>query len=101
MGHTQFIPPTTFNAYAVDFDGDGRRDIWSADPTDALASAAAYLKASGWRAGGQSWAVEARLPDGYSGPPFGRRSTRSLSAWRGSGGVQPVGRVSSGGALPG
>ncbi|WP_421704801.1 lytic murein transglycosylase [Aliiroseovarius sp.] len=94
MGHTQFIP-TTFNAYAVDFDGDGRRDIWADDPTDALASAAAYLKASGWRAG-QPWAVEARLPEGYSGP-MGRRATRSLAAWR-AGGVHPVGRAPSGGA---
>lgn len=94
MGHTQFIP-TTFNAYAVDFDGDGRRDIWANDPTDALASAAAYLKASGWQPG-QPWAMETRLPEGYSGP-MGRRATRSLAAWRAAG-VQPVGRMSSGGA---
>ncbi len=45
MGHTQFIP-TTFDAYAVDFRGDGRRDIWSEDPTDGLASTAAYLSKS-------------------------------------------------------
>ncbi|SFB14380.1 lytic murein transglycosylase [Poseidonocella pacifica] len=50
MGHTQFMP-TSYEAYAVDFTGDGRRDIWSDDPTDALASAAAYLSRSGWRAG--------------------------------------------------
>lgn len=94
MGHTQFIP-TTFNAYAVDFDGDGRRDIWSNDPTDALASAAAYLKASGWRAG-QPWAVEARLPEGYSGP-MGRRSPRSLSDWRAAG-VEVLGGGAQGAA---
>ena len=47
MGHTQFIP-TSYLAYAVDFRGDGRRDIWSEDPTDALASTAAYLKHFGW-----------------------------------------------------
>lgn len=57
MGHTQFIP-TSYQAYAVDFTGDGRRDIWSDDPADALASAAAYLSRSGWRRG-NPWATEA------------------------------------------
>lgn len=50
MGHTQFIP-TSYLAYAVDFTGDGRRDIWSDDPTDSLASTAAYLARSGWTPG--------------------------------------------------
>jgi lytic murein transglycosylase len=50
MGHTQFIP-TSYQAFAVDFTGDGRRDIWSDDPTDALASTAAYLKRNGWSRG--------------------------------------------------
>ncbi|MEM9967148.1 MAG: lytic murein transglycosylase [Pseudomonadota bacterium] len=50
MGHTQFIP-TSYAAFAVDFDGDGRRDIWSEDPTDSLASTAAYLARNGWTAG--------------------------------------------------
>jgi len=48
MGHTQFIP-TTYLTHAVDFSGDGKRDIWSDDPTDGLASAANYLAKSGWR----------------------------------------------------
>jgi len=78
MGHTQFIP-TSYLAFAVDFTGDGRRDIWSDDPTDALASTAAYLSRSGWRHG-QPWGVEVRLPDGFAGP-LGRGSTRSPSAW--------------------
>ncbi|WP_300515377.1 lytic murein transglycosylase [Aliiroseovarius sp.] len=95
MGHTQFIP-TTFNAYAVDFDGDGRRDIWANDPGDALASAAAYLRASGWRPG-QPWAVEAGVPDGYSGG-FGRRATRSLAAWRSAGVQATRGPLPQGGA---
>lgn len=56
MGHTQFIP-TSFLAFAVDFTGDGRRDIWSNDPSDALASAAAYLSRNGWRRGVQ-WGRE-------------------------------------------
>lgn len=47
MGHTQFIP-TSYLQFAVDFNGDGRRDVWSDDPTDALASTAAYLQRSGW-----------------------------------------------------
>jgi lytic murein transglycosylase len=78
MGHTQFIP-TSYLAYAVDFTGDGRRDIWSDDPTDSLASTAAYLARSGWTRG-QPWGVEVRLPPGFTGP-FGRGTTRSASQW--------------------
>lgn len=50
MGHTQFIP-TSYLTHAVDFNGDGRRDIWSEDPSDALASTASYLSRSGWTRG--------------------------------------------------
>lgn len=50
MGHTQFIP-TSYLSFAVDFTGDGRRDIWSNDPSDALASTAAYLSRNGWQKG--------------------------------------------------
>ena len=64
MGHTQFMP-TSYLAYAVDFTGDGRRDVWSDDPTDALASTAAYLHRFGWTKG-QPWGVEVRLPPGFS-----------------------------------
>lgn len=56
MGHTQFIP-TSYQAFAVDFTGDGRRDIWSDDPTDALASTAAYLARNGWKRGTR-WGAE-------------------------------------------
>lgn len=56
MGHTQFIP-TSYQAFAVDFTGDGRRDIWSDDPSDALASTAAYLQRNGWTRGMQ-WGGE-------------------------------------------
>ncbi len=56
MGHTQFIP-TSYQAFAVDFTGDGRRDIWSEDPTDALASTAAYLQRNGWERGVR-WGAE-------------------------------------------
>ncbi|MFP7671774.1 lytic murein transglycosylase [Marivita sp. S0852] len=56
MGHTQFIP-TSYLQFAVDYTGDGRRDIWSDDPSDALASAAAYLERNGWVRGLQ-WGGE-------------------------------------------
>ncbi len=62
MGHTQFIP-TSYLSAAVDFNGDGRRDIWSDDPTDALASTANYLARNGWRTG-LRWGSEA----GTGGP---------------------------------
>ena len=75
MGHTQFIP-TTYAAYAVDFRGDGRRDIWSDDPTDALASAANYLAKSGWTHG-RPWGAEvqadgARQANGAALPDHGK-----------------------------
>ena len=82
MGHTQFIP-TSYLAYAVDFRGDGSRDIWADDPTDALASTGAYLANSGWTRG-QPWGVEVQLPDGLSGP-FGRGSTQSVGQWMAAG----------------
>ena len=63
MGHTQFIP-TSYQALAVDFSGDGKRDIWSDNPADALASTANYLARSGWRSG-QPWGVEVLLPRGF------------------------------------
>ncbi|MFA3919050.1 lytic murein transglycosylase [Ruegeria hyattellae] len=79
MGHTQFIP-TSYLAYAVDFTGDGRRDIWDDDPTDALASAAAYLRRSGWTPG-QPWGVEVQLPPGFNTGLTGRGSKRRPSDW--------------------
>ncbi|MBN2759320.1 MAG: lytic murein transglycosylase [Rhodobacteraceae bacterium] len=75
MGHTQFIP-TTYQSYAVDFTGDGRRDIWADDPTDALASAANYLSRMGWQTG-QPWGQEVFLPSGFNAGLAGRGSTRS------------------------
>ncbi|MEM9795139.1 MAG: lytic murein transglycosylase [Pseudomonadota bacterium] len=70
MGHTQFIP-TSYLQSAVDFTGDGRRDIWSEDPTDALASTAAYLAGAGWRRGAL-WSREAEngLRPDAGGPAF-------------------------------
>ncbi len=60
MGQTQFMP-SSYLQYAVDYDGDGRRDIWQSTP-DALASIANYLKGYGWEAG-QTWGREVRLSD--------------------------------------
>lgn len=59
MGQTQFMP-TTYRQYAVDFDGNGRRDIWNSS-ADALASAANYLSLSGWQHG-LPWGLEVQLP---------------------------------------
>ena len=62
MGQVQFLP-STFLAHAVDFDGDGHRDIWTSE-ADALASIAAYLKDLGWNPA-LSWGYEVRLPEGF------------------------------------
>jgi len=79
MGHTQFIP-TSYLSYAEDFRGDGKRDIWSDDPTDALASTAGYLKAFGWTKG-QPWGVEVRLPQGFDFRRTGERIKKSPTEW--------------------
>lgn len=79
MGHTQFIP-TSYLAYAVDFTGDGKRDIWSDDPSDALASTAAYLAQFGW-VKGQPWGVEVVLPSGFDYAEASRKIQRSPDAW--------------------
>ena len=65
MGHTQFIP-TSFIAYGVDFDGNGKRDIWTSVP-DALATAANLLAKNGWQTG-QTWGYEVTLPAGRKFP---------------------------------
>jgi lytic murein transglycosylase len=77
FGQTQFMP-STFLRLAVDFEGDGRRDIVDSAP-DALASTANYLAKSGWRRG-LGWGFEVKLPPGYSGPS-GRRLRQSMSFW--------------------
>ncbi|GAB3374368.1 lytic murein transglycosylase [Azotobacter armeniacus] len=79
MGQTQFIP-TTYHSHAVDFDGDGRRDIWDST-ADALASTAHYLQASGWRRG-QPWGFEVRLPKGFDYAQADMATRKSLHEWR-------------------
>ncbi|WP_299816705.1 lytic murein transglycosylase [uncultured Jannaschia sp.] len=79
MGHTQFMP-TSWRDHAVDAAGDGRRDIWGDDPTDALASTAAYLAANGWTSG-QPWGAEVVLPDGFDYRLTGERVEKSPAEW--------------------
>ena len=95
MGHTQFMP-TSFLTHAVDFNRDGRRDIWSDDPTDSLASTAAYLARSGWQRG-VPWAVEVRLPAGFDFGQAGKGVRKPGAQWAAMG----VQRVGGGGGMPG
>lgn len=77
FGQTQFMP-TTYRRLAVDFDGDGRKDLVSSVP-DALGSAANYLSRAGWRTG-QPRIIEVRVPGGYRGPE-GRKRKATLETW--------------------
>lgn len=83
MGHTQFIP-SSYLEYAQDFTGDGRRDIWADDPSDALASTANYLAKHGWKKG-HPWGIEVRLPDGFDYALAQRRIKRLPSTWAADG----------------
>lgn len=83
MGHTQFIP-TSYDSYAVDFTGDGRRDVWSDDPSDALASTANYLSRFGWVLGAP-WGVEVRLPAGFDYASADQSIRRPIADWRAAG----------------
>ncbi|TNC05235.1 lytic murein transglycosylase [Methylobacterium terricola] len=89
MGHTQFMP-TTYLRHALDFDGDGRADIWTSVP-DALASTAQYLRTLGWRPG-EGWGGEAVLPAGFDYRLADETTMRTLREWRALG-VVPAGRA--------
>jgi membrane-bound lytic murein transglycosylase B len=78
MGHVQFMP-TSFHAFAVDFTGDGRRDIWTSIP-DAMGSAANYLRRNGWQPG-VPWGMEVHAP----GLPGNRGQRKSFDGWAASG----------------
>jgi peptidoglycan lytic transglycosylase B len=80
MGHTQFIP-TSYLEYAQDLRGDGKRDIWSDNPEDALASTANYLARFGW-VKGQPWGLEVRLPAGFDYSQTSERVKKSVREWR-------------------
>lgn len=91
MGHVQFMP-TSFHAFAVDFTGDGRRDIWTSIP-DAMGSAANYLRRNGWTPG-VPWGFEVHAP-GLAG---NRAQRRSFDGWAGAGVRRIGGGPISGGA---
>ncbi len=86
MGQPQFLP-SSFLEHAVDFDGDGRRDIWGSTP-DTLASIAKYLVDYGWQKG-RGWGVEASVPDSVSCALEGPDTGKPLSVWAGAG-ISPV-----------
>jgi lytic murein transglycosylase len=89
MGQTQFLP-SNFLAYAVDADGDGRRDIWGSIP-DVMASTANFLASSGWKAG-QPWGLEVTLPPGFDYARADDGVRQPASAWANEG-VQSMDRT--------
>jgi len=82
MGQTQFLP-SVYLAYAVDGDGDGRRDLWGSI-ADALASAAALLVRSGWRTG-ESWGAEVQLPPGFDAGRADPQASLPSAQWAAEG----------------
>ena len=83
MGHTQFMP-SSWHAFAVDFTADGKRDIWGDDPTDALASTAAYLAGKGW-VKGAPWGAEITLPPGFNYDLTTERVKKPVADWQAMG----------------
>ncbi len=79
MGQCQFMP-SSFLRLAVDYDGDGRKDIWKT-PADVFASAANYLSQSGWR-GNQTWGRRAQLPGSFNNKNASLKIKKSLSTWQ-------------------
>ena len=79
MGQSQFMP-SSFVRYAVDFDGDGRRDIWTTE-TDVFASAANYLAQAGWRTG-ENWGRRVILPAGFDRSLIGLDVVKTLAGWQ-------------------
>ncbi|MGE0240779.1 MAG: lytic murein transglycosylase [Parvibaculaceae bacterium] len=78
MGHTQFIP-TSWLRYAVDWTGDGKKDIWNSK-ADALASTANYLAEAGWK-NDRPWGWEVKLPAKFDRALIGRSNWRSVAEW--------------------
>jgi len=79
MGQNQFMP-SSFLHYAVDHDGDGRRNIWTSTE-DVFASTANYLSKVGWR-DDQTWGRQVRLPDGFDSSLLGLKVKKGLSDWQ-------------------
>jgi membrane-bound lytic murein transglycosylase B len=86
MGQPQFMP-SSYLRYAVDFEGHGRRDIWTSKP-DVLGSIANYLARSGWR-GGEPWGQPVTLPAGFDTASAGRDNRRPVGEWARQG-VRPA-----------
>ncbi len=82
MGQPQFLP-TLFHHYAVDFDGDGRRDIWNSVP-DSLASIANFLRQEGWLPE-RGWGLEVAVPESISCTSAGSDQGRPMAEWAGLG----------------
>src|SRR5688500_15630290 len=82
FGPTQFMP-SVFKRYAVDFDGDGRRNIVGSVP-DHIASTANYLKKNGWVAG-QTWGYEVVVPQGFDYLLADRARQHTMRQWEGLG----------------
>ncbi|UJW83914.1 lytic murein transglycosylase [Devosia sp. SL43] len=82
MGHTQFMP-SSFMRYAVDYNGDGRKDIWNS-VQDALGSTANYLNSFGWRPG-ETWGYEVKLPAGFDFARARQMERAPLSQWQAMG----------------
>jgi membrane-bound lytic murein transglycosylase B len=78
MGHTQFIP-TSYLSYAVDWTGDGKKDIWNSS-SDALASTANYLAKKGWK-NDRPWGWEVKLPAKFDRALIGRSNWRTVAEW--------------------
>nr|WP_277614367.1 lytic murein transglycosylase [Kaistia nematophila] len=96
LGQPQFLP-SKYLTLAVDFDGDGKRDIWNSVP-DSLASIANYLRQSGWQPG-VNWGVEVEVPESVSCSLEGPEQGKPLSAWQAMG-VRPVGGGKLAGRTP-
>ncbi len=91
MGHGQFMP-SSYLSHAVDYDADGRADIWHEDPADGLASIANYLVTHGWQQGAP-WGVKATLPEGFDYAQTGLGNSRKLAEWLALGVVQSDGNT--------
>ena len=104
MGQSQFMP-SSFVRYAVDHDGDGKRDIWGTQG-DVFASAANYLAQTGWRAG-ETWGRHVALPAGFDHALTGLEVKKTLAEWqalglrRADGGDLPQAAISGSVVLPG
>ena len=88
MGQNQFMP-SSFHAFAIDGNNDGKRDIWSSLP-DVFASTANYLSKSGWKED-ERWGREVKIPQGLPKSLTGEKTKKTLSAWKGMGITLPGG----------